>query len=372
MNKSIFVLGYYGWSNTGDDAMLYSLLTYFEELTQNTDFIVLSQKDIYIPILKKNTIIYINYKKILSVLKRISKSSIFVLGGGTHLYDYGNHSNRFIRLLQLYLLIKFSKVCNNKIAYIGIGIEKPETMWGKFFIKQICKLADYIIVRDSNSFSLLKQWKIVSNIEQAGDLAISLKKKLPLTVASNPNRKVLGISVLPFFQIYYNNDNLDKEFLIHLAYGLTNWLENDPQSYIYLFVFKGKSKNDDARFTEKLKSFFYTDSRIKIIDYNKNPLITLSNVAECNYFIGMRYHSCVFAYIANIPFLTINYAQKNQFFVLDYKIPKKSTIEINDILDNSYLLKLDEFQKDPYSFHTFQKSTVWEQKYTRILKQILE
>ena len=45
----------------------------------------------------------------------------------------------------------------------------------------------------------------------------------------------------------------------------------------------------------------------------------------------MRYHSCLFAYLRNIPFLAINYHRKISDLVLDIKYHKKYILNLNSL-----------------------------------------
>ena len=162
--------------------------------------------------------------------------------------------------------------------------------------------------------------------------------------------KILGISILPFFEIYYADKEKDFLFVHKIAEGLNLWLKRDCQSLIYLFVFKGKSRADDVIITEMLRKQLEPSERVKFVPYNPDPIETMSNVAQCDAFVGMRYHSCVFAYLTNTPLLIINYFQKCQALAEDVGLSKHTVISIEEILNGKFEKYLENMQERPDDF----------------------
>ena len=49
----------------------------------------------------------------------------------------------------------------------------------------------------------------------------------------------------------------------------------------------------------------------------------------------MRYHSCLFAYLRNIPFLALNYHRKISDLILDIKYSKNYIINLNGLANQT-------------------------------------
>ncbi len=169
------------------------------------------------------------------------------------------------------------------------------------------------------------------------------------SLVKKTDMKILGISILPFFEIYYSDKEKDILFVHEIAKGLNQWLKRDRKNLIYLFVFKGKSIADDLFITKTLQKQLNPAERVKLIPYNPNPVETMSKVDQCHTFIGMRYHSCLFAYLTNTPLLVINYFRKCQALVEDVGLSKNTIISLEEILNGEfekYLKHLQEHSDD--------------------------
>lgn len=350
MREKIFIIGYYGWNNTGDDAMLYSLLQNLNEYYDDVEFSILSRSSLITPPLKNEARIISSDRPVMAFWEIIN-SSIFILGGGTHLYDYGKKKNRILRLSQMLVLVTIAKIFRKKIYLLGIGVESPTTTWGKHLIKNICKLADKITLRDSFSYSVLNEMGLKDNIIRSFDLAALLPYPSSYNKTNVLNEKrVLGISILPFYEIYYNNKEKDELLISNLAKDLDEWLRNEPEGMIYLFIFKGESKDDDARITNMLQKQLEQSKRVKLIDYDPHPVEMLHKIAQCSAFIGMRYHSCLFAYLAGIPMIIIDYAEKNRSLAYDIGLNGNAIISLDSVLNGKFSTFLTNLQTDPNQF----------------------
>jgi len=351
MEQRIFIYGHYGWKNTGDDAMVYVLLRELHILYPTATFAILSRKGIIVPSETKNLVKFVKLTP-QNVFQEIMRSSIFILGGGTHFHDHGIKIKQLKMLSKNFIVFTLVKLFCKRIYLISIGVEPLSTTWGRFLSKQIYRLADFISVRDKLSYDILEEMGLNNKVTLSFDLAALLQ---PLSTDDNSlvkrrNMKILGISILPFFEIYHGNSEKDCMFIREIAKGLNQWLKRDFQSLIYLFVFKGKSENDDVFFTEMLQKQLNQTERVKLISYNPDPVEMMSQVAQCHAFVGMRYHSCVFAYLTNTALLVINYFRKCQALAEDIGLSKHAVMSLEEILNGEFGTYLENLQEHPEEF----------------------
>lgn len=333
--------------------MTYAVLQEFRILYPAATFAILSPIQIVMPYKMENLVKFIRPTNPLLIFREILHSSILVYGGGTFMYDHKNKINRLQRLCETFFVLAFAKLFRKRIYLLGIGIEPLSTTWGRFLSKQICRLADFISVRDKLSYEILEGMGLKKKVTLSFDLAALLQ---PIstsdndTLVKNMDMKILGISILPFFEIYHDDAEKDRLFVNEIAKGLNQWLKKEHQSLIYLFVFKGKSKADDVLITEMLRKQLESPERVKLIPYNSDPVETLYKVSQCHAFIGMRYHSCVFAYLTNTPLLIINYFQKCQALAGDIGLSKQAVISLEEILNGKFGKYLKNMQGHPDDF----------------------
>ena len=86
MKNKIFITGYYGFGNTGDEAILVSMLGHLRELRQDLQITVTSA-------MPENTETIYGVKSILwsdalAMLEAIRQADLVIIGGGGIFHDY--------------------------------------------------------------------------------------------------------------------------------------------------------------------------------------------------------------------------------------------------------------------------------------------
>ena len=346
----IFIFGYYGWKNVGDDAMLYALLQELHTLAPDAEFSVLSAVPVEIPPQAEGKTRFVKHSPILICLE-ILKSSAFVIGGGTHLFDYGNKIRTLKIQLRILILVLFSKVLRKKVYLLNNGIGPVSTTWGRLLVRLICRLADHISVRDRASYRLLTSWGFTDKVSLAFDLSALIE---PLDKTTNnlqeDDKAILGISVTPIFEIYYNSPERDYLLVSEIAKAINEQIKRNPQWRVYLFVFKGETKDHDGGITRLLHQQLQPPECVKLIPYNPDPRKMLAFVGQCSVFIGMRYHSCLFAYLNKLPMLVIDYHPKCRALAEEIGLPKQAIISLYEILNGQFGERLENLLKSPRNF----------------------
>lgn len=345
MKEKIFMFGYYGWKNTGDDAMIYALIQEFFRKNHLSEFVVVSEDSLEIPKETENFVRFIENNPFV-ILKEILSSSVVLWGGGTFMYDHTNTGRQFVNLMMILFLVVFSRLLQKRVYLLGIGVEPLTTKIGKFLSKSICRLSGFVSVRDSTSLNILESLGL-NGVKSSFDLSALLE---PRKCHNKTGNKILGVSILPFFSIYHNNPEKDMLMVNEIANALKKWILADKKNVIYIFTFKGRSKEDDVQITKILEDKLNQDDRVKLIPYKKDPLDSFTLISCCDAFIGMRYHSCVFAYLSNIPLLIINYFQKCGSLAEDTGLTSSALISPDDILNGKFENYLENLLKKPGDF----------------------
>jgi polysaccharide pyruvyl transferase WcaK-like protein len=347
---SYFIFGYFGWKNVGDDAMLYSILEELFRLDPNASISVLSPCPVTIPSTQQNHVTFVK-PKILAVLKGIWNASTFVLGGGTHFSDYGKAVNAFKVNILLLSLIMYAKILRKRVLIISNGFGPLETVSGNVLVKGACKLSDRICVRDQISYKYLVDWRLQHKGRLAFDISVLLDKYDCTENITDPKENILGLSVTPVHEIYHNNKDKDDILIKKLSGPINNWLDKNPNAEVWLFTFHGKSRDDDIWITESLRQSIKPTSRVRIIPYSQDPREVLSNVGKCSAFIGMKYHSCVFAYINQLPLLIIDYHPKCRAFGKEIGLSDTAIISLQEIIEGNFARHFDSFITNPQKYH---------------------
>ena len=351
--KRFFIFGHYGWKNTGDDAMLYALIQELCIRFPQAEFVVFSWSHTVLPFCAKDKIRFVKRAPIpvlWEIVKSFVKSSTFIVGGGTIIHDYGNRIRNAIALIEFFILLLIVKFARNKIYLAGVGIGPISTAWGRTMTRLICCLASHITVRDKISYEILEMLGLANKAELCFDLAAILAPLRRKGIKRDVNTKILGISVTPVFELYYGNKEKDVLIINEIAKHLNQWLNTMPQLQVYLFIFKDKPRNDDVRVTKLLKEQLQPSERVRIIPYNSDPIKTLDRIAQCSAFIGMKYHSCLFAYLSNIPLLVIDYHPKCRALAEEIGLPEQAIISLPEIMNGHLIKRLKNLVESPKDF----------------------
>lgn len=346
--ERVLLIGYYGWNNTGDDIMLQSILKILSKSVSDHEIVVLSQESSFHTLSLKN-VRTVSPKKKVKFIKELLDSSTVILGGGTHLYDYGRLDNRLIRLSQLLLIFLIARSLSKKVIFMGVGVEPPQSVWGRLIIRAICNLANCISVRDEDSYDTLIKMGVGTNIVKSFDLSV-LSDLPERDLRENNGGKILGVSVLPYYSIYFRDSKSDNELLVQFSKAIDIWLNDDEKNTVRLMVFKADYVYDDHFFSSALRELLGHDDRVELIPYDKDPIMTFRKIQECDAFIGMRYHSCILAYLSSIPQLIISYARKNTALANDIGLNPLALILVDSVKESGLESVMKELIERPDDF----------------------
>jgi len=346
-----FLFGAYGRRNTGDDAMLYALLRELSVANSDASFAVLAQNPIIVPNEVESDIHFV--KPIIPiVLKEILNSSVFMIGGGTHFHDYGSNKLRWNKVIfKILTLILLSKIFRKYVFLVAIGVGPITNFLGKIQVKLICVLSDFISVRDKASYKVIRSLGVKKDVLLTFDPAVLLEPMFNTNpTKKTKDRKILGVSILPVFKLFFETEEMDLLLIKEIAVGLNDWLKEDLQNVIHIFVFNDEPKGGDLAISKLLYERLQPSRRVKLIPYDTSPIMVLSRIAKCYAFVGMRFHSCIFAYQNNIPLLMIEYHPKCSAVAETIGLPNHAVISLNEIISGKFKEYIKNLQRRPDSF----------------------
>lgn len=358
-NLRILVLGYFGRYNTGDDAMLFSIIRELGKRFPGCQLRILSTSRnasfAYKWIDRSNIATHIMSVSVL--LKDLYWANIVIFGGGTHFHDHRN-TKRYIRNLTIYTLITtLGKLLRKKIVLMGVGIGPLTTGISRMLTRRILENADFVSVRDQYSMQWLKDLRgkkdeSEKEIHRGFDLAaiVALESAVAKKIL-NCSPRIIGCSLLPYFAIYEKFPDLDDKLVHTIGQVLRRWLEKDSQRGVRIFIFHGPSGDDDVEISHKLANFINKPERVEIVDYCADPRETFLKVGECDAFIAMRYHSLVFAYMTGLPMIALDYHPKCSAFSQYVGLPGNAVLSLDEVLYKGLLQKrLQELMVTPSAF----------------------
>ena len=313
----IMISGYYGFNNTGDEAILTSMVRAFKEKIPQIKIVTLSKNPLQTS--RSYDINSINRLNLIKILICLRDTNLFISGGGGLLQDSTGKGWSTLYYLGLIFIARMFSV---PIMIYAQGIGPINKQVNKRLIKWILNKVDLITVRDSSSKELLENLGVVSSsIHVNSDAAFLLKKRQAFDVINkyphikeimcSDNYSTIGISVRDCNKV---NKDL-KGVFAKLADDL---IERFKVKIVFLpFKF-----NEDIYISEEIISLMKNKTQIKILKDKLEPEELLSILSHLSLMVGVRLHSIIFSTIANIPFIAINYDPKVKNFVESLCLPE--------------------------------------------------
>ncbi|MGB6606865.1 MAG: polysaccharide pyruvyl transferase CsaB [Atribacterota bacterium] len=306
----IMISGYYGFNNTGDEAILKSMVGAFKEKIPQIKITVLSQNPLQTS--QNYQVKAINRLHLIDIMRCLRDTNLFISGGGGLLQDSTGKGWSILYYLGLILAAKTVKV---PVMIYAQGIGPVNKQINKKLIKWILNKVDLITVRDKPSKELLENLGVVKpSIYVNSDPVFLLKKKninniidrhpLIQQLINSDNRPLIGVSVRE-----YKGNGLDSKSIFAQA---ADYLVENYQAKIIFLPFKF---DEDVYSSEEILSLM--KNKAEVLKIKLEPEELLSVLSRLSLLVGVRLHSIIFSSIANIPFVAFNYDPKVKYFVED-------------------------------------------------------
>lgn len=335
--KKVFLCGYYGFKNIGDEALLITISKIIKESSDEIELEALSYNVKYTE--SMFGIKGFSRKSLVRLIIKIFQSDYIVFGGGSLLQDVTSSKS-----LLYYLGIIFcGKICNKPVALIGNGFGPVNKPLNKFLVHHILNSVNFITVRDKESFDELKQLGVKTKIIVSADITFSISDwENTDTIDFFKKEKLVGISVRP----WNNEDN----YTLEIAKFADSIIDRGYE-VVFIPMQYPIDKNISLDILRKM------EKKASVLENEYTPNEIIKIISNLYILVGMRLHSLIFSTIALVPSIAIEYDPKIKSFAKEAGIINSGKLELikyedlitsfNEI-ENDYLeqsKKLDESLK---------------------------
>lgn len=323
----VVISGYYGFGNSGDEAVLQSILLALKEQGELQGvFIEPTVLSVDPPSTERMyKVKAIHRVKLTEIVAEIRRSDALISGGGSLLQDVTGTAT-----IPYYLgIIKLAQWFG-KPTYIysqGIGPVNRPIFYP--LIRNVLNRCRYISVRDAESAQLLQAMGVNLPVDVVPDPVMGL----PLLTDMNPGKGIVseeqdtsafpearvdpeGLPIaykLPAIGIAIRFWNNDRSELNHLAEAL-QLMMSDRGMEIRFLPFHLPADAEASRYVmEQLRPIAGCD--LRIVQDAAAPQQMLAEVGRCQLVIGMRLHSLIYAASQYVPLLGISYDPKIDHFL---------------------------------------------------------
>ncbi|ANS76129.1 polysaccharide pyruvyl transferase [Paenibacillus yonginensis] len=341
--RKIVLSGYYGFRNSGDEAVLRSILTALDEEGAKAGItfepIVLSADPEWTT--KMYKVRAVPRMKLSEVRKAIQESDGLISGGGSLLQDATGPAS-----VPYYLgIIKLAQWLGKPTFVYAQGVGPVNRKLFHRLIASVFKKCRYISVRDMESAELLHTMGVKQDrIEVVPDPVMGMRlpeeteeaasagaagaatgagagdadqpAPAPEATASAAQAQQSGEEAeLPVIGISVRFWNKERAELTALADGLAQ-LARQRSVHLRFLPFHLPSDEEASRFCMgRIGDLAGTGSRISMAPATDNPQDMLREVDGCSLLVGMRLHSLIYAASRSVPLLGISYDPKIDHFL---------------------------------------------------------
>ncbi len=352
--KKIVITNAYTWYNKGDAGILLGIVDSLKDIygEDNIEINILSFtpeedkkryckdktiKNVYSNVLNPHPYIHTKIGKIVAILKLIKNAIkikikmlfdrksladtndsikilnesdlIIVCGGG---FLGGKKLDSLMHLYQININTKFNK----PVIIMGTSIEPIKNMIVEKYTKKILNKVDLVYAREKITYTYLKEFMPNEKIELIPDMAFMIKdKKQKMEKIEKIREKYDYIFGLTVRKWNFPNSNNSKELMKQYIKTIKETIIELSQKQNCCFIFVPQvivnyandidvAKEIKGQLPKKVKErvFIYED------DYSPEEIKQL--IWNCDYFIGTRMHSNIFATSMKIPTTAIAYEKK--------------------------------------------------------------
>ena len=304
--------GYYGFKNSGDEAVLKSILTALEEAADaagaKVEPVVLSGDPEWTT--RQYGVEAVPRMKLAEVRKALKASDGLISGGGSLLQDATGLGS-----IPYYLgIMELARWCGKPTFVYAQGIGPVNRAMFKPWIARAFKRARYVSVRDEESAALLRGYGVpASRVEVVPDPVMGL----PPGGQGADDSGAVGGDTLPVVGVSVRFWRSDRADLDRAAAALEALAARGVRARLRFLPFHRGADEDASRYVmERLaRTGTYSERELELAPAHDDPQLMLREAGRCALLIGMRLHSLIYAANREVPLLGISYDPKIDQFV---------------------------------------------------------
>ncbi len=324
--KSILMSGYYGFDNSGDDAILKSIIKDIRRLDNKLNIVVLSNNP------EKTSDMYnveaVNRFKIGEVLKAIKNTSLFLSGGGSLLQDVTSTRS----LLYYLTVMTIAKIYKKPVMVYANGIGPINRKFNRVLSKLVLDKVELITLRDEDSKVYLSQMGVKNkNIIVTADPVFTLEASDTVHIdkilakEGIPNNKgLIGLSI----RKWKTGENLVKV--------ISNTIDYITDKYeVNVILIPMHYPEDLSISLEVLENIKSSNCYLLRDKYTVEEIMGV--IQRLDLIIAMRLHSLIYAAGQEVPMVGLVYDPKVEGLLKSLDMPYMCHV---DSLDYEELLSI--------------------------------
>ncbi|HYE83292.1 MAG TPA: polysaccharide pyruvyl transferase CsaB [Clostridia bacterium] len=310
----VMISGYYGFNNSGDDAILLAIINNLRKIKKDVRIVVLSKtpKDTA----ENYGVDSVDRFNLFKVIDTMKKTTLFLNGGGTLITDITSTRSLVYYLTTIYL----AKLIGLKVMLYANGIGPISGSSNRYFTSKIINLVDIITLREEASGLELQSLGVRKpEIIVTADPALGLEPADPGEIERilsaegiSTDKPLVGLSI----RKWAGYDGYSQ--VIAQAADYMEEKYNARSVFIPLHFPSDLSVAEDIASKMKHRPFIVKD----MYPVDK----TLGIMKKLDLVLGMRLHALIYSVSLSIPSIGLIYDPKVQGFLEYVKQPSAGNI----------------------------------------------
>ena len=336
VRKEVLICGAYGKGNSGDEAILRSIIASMRSIDPLLQLTVMTRKPEETRLLYGVRAIYtFNVPRFLFTAKR---SKLFINGGGSLIQDSTSS-----RSLYYYLFTIWAAKCRGaKVLMYGCGIGHVHRPFNRRVARMVLdRNADVITIRDAISRTELSEMGITRpDVRDSADPAMSLTPATDSEACAylrkhglDPNGRYICFALRPW-----------KDFSRYEAFAEAADYARERYGLEAVFMpIEDPTDMEPSRCTARLMN-----NGSHLLPAPRHVELTMAVLRRMQMMCAMRLHALVFSAAANTPFIAVSYDIKVQSF-MEY-VNNPSCCDLDDVSGAFLRQQIDRVMADPASY----------------------
>lgn len=303
----VVISGYYGFGNSGDEAMLFAIITQLKQRIPGLEIVVLSQRPH--DTAREFNVRAVPRRALGLVLRELKNADLLLSGGGSLFQDVTSPRN----VVYYAGVILMAWLLRKKICIYGQGIGPLNLPLSRFLVKSVVRAADLVTLRDRGSLAELEALGVNRPVQVTADPVLALETepdgcergRLLLQEAGAQGGPLLGISLRRWPDL-------------GAVFGAVAELADTMASRGWRAVLV-PLQPDDTEILSQLKERMRSPG---VILNNVRGFRDLLAVSAClDLSLGMRLHFLIFTVMSGVPAVGLSYDPKVERFMSQMGLP---------------------------------------------------
>ena len=311
MPSDVVIIGYYGFRNLGDEAILASMLDLLREALPVGEVVVVSGDPKHTQ--ETYGVRAVDSTDIPAVLEAVYNTAMVIVGGGGLLSDQSGFTPEHALTRQAgnipgYLAPALAAgVRGTPIVAWGVGVGPLYYGDSRRWVKALGEMASIITVRTKEDLTELESLG-VSGASVAGDLAwlvepSSLPPDFARTLEGLP-RPIVGVTPRS-----WGSSSLQDFREQALAEGLDSFISEHQGSVLFIPFQELEDPWDDRLCSQRIHKRMSSE-KVSYAPAGLSPSQFVSMLESCDIAVNMRLHGTILAGIGGVPSISISYDPK--------------------------------------------------------------